>query len=81
MALDHNNSNEAERANQDIYDDLKLKKPFGLHDLYKINSALQGLNIVSLYKYAAVNSTVGYQKETHHFVKLFTNLFLFQSCN
>ena len=28
-------SNEAERANWDIYDDFKLKKPFGLHGLYK----------------------------------------------
>ena len=26
---------EAEKANWDIYDDLKLKKPFGLHGLYK----------------------------------------------
>ena len=33
-------SNEAERANWDIYDDFKLKKPFGLHGLYKHNSAL-----------------------------------------
>ena len=28
-------SNEVKRADQDIYDDFKLKKPFGLHDLYK----------------------------------------------
>ena len=29
-------SNEAERANYDIYDGFKFKKPFGLHGLYKI---------------------------------------------
>ena len=33
-------SNESERANEDIYDDLKLKKPFGFHGLYKNISAL-----------------------------------------
>ena len=35
MAVDpyHRYSNEAERDNQDIYNDFKLKKPFGLHDL------------------------------------------------
>ena len=33
-------SNEVERA--DIYHDLKLKKPFGLHGLYKNISALLG---------------------------------------
>ena len=35
MALDpqHRYSNESERANKDIYDDFKLKKPFGLHGL------------------------------------------------
>ena len=26
-------------ANEVIYDDFKLKKPFGLHSLYKNNSA------------------------------------------
>ena len=33
MAIDpeHRYSNEAERANQGIYDDFKLKKLFGLH--------------------------------------------------
>ena len=38
----HRYSSEAERANKDIYDNCKLKKPFGLHDLYKINSVLLG---------------------------------------
>ena len=33
-------SNKAERVIQDIYDDIKLKKPFGLHGLYKHMSAL-----------------------------------------
>ena len=33
-------SNESERANWDIYDDFKLKKPFGLHGLDKKYSAL-----------------------------------------
>ena len=28
---------------KDIYDDFKLKKPFGLHVLYKKMSALSGL--------------------------------------
>ena len=36
----HTYSNEAERAIWDIYDDFKLKKPFGLHDLYKNISVL-----------------------------------------
>ena len=35
-------SNEAKRDNEDIYDDLKLKKSFGLHGLHKINLTLQG---------------------------------------
>ena len=40
-------SNETERANQDIYDDVKLKKNnFVLHGLYKHISALKGLNKV-----------------------------------
>ena len=30
------------RANLDIYDDLKLKKPFGLHGLYKNISDFKG---------------------------------------
>ena len=35
MAVDpqHIYSNESERANEDIYDDLKLKTPFGFHFL------------------------------------------------
>ena len=33
-------SNESERDNQDIYDDFKLKKNFGLHGLHKNISAL-----------------------------------------
>ena len=28
---------------KDIYDDFKMKKPFGLYGLYEINSALYGL--------------------------------------
>ena len=32
-------TNEAESANQDIYDDFKLRKPFGLHGLCKNISA------------------------------------------
>ena len=41
MAVDpkHRYSNEAERANWDIYDDFNLKKPFGLHGLYQNISA------------------------------------------
>ena len=37
MAVDpcHRYLNESERANQDIYDGLKLKKPFGLQGLHK----------------------------------------------
>ena len=37
MSVDTNQrfSNEAERANLDIYDDFKLKERFGLHGLYK----------------------------------------------
>ena len=27
-----------ERANKDVYDDFKMKKPFGPHGLYKNNS-------------------------------------------
>ena len=38
---DHRYSNESERDNQDIYD-LKLKKPFGLHGLYKIIQRCKG---------------------------------------
>ena len=30
-----------------FYDDFKLEKPFGLHGLYKINSALEGLTLNS----------------------------------
>ena len=44
MAIDpqrHRYSNEAERANQDIYDDFKWKKLFGFYGLYINNSALQ----------------------------------------
>ena len=44
MAVDsqHKYSNEAEWANKYIYDDFKLKKPFGIHGLYKnILSALR----------------------------------------
>ena len=33
-------SNKAERANQEIYDYFKFKKPFYLHGLYRIISAL-----------------------------------------
>ena len=33
-------SNESERADQDSYDDYKLKKPFGLHGLSECISAL-----------------------------------------
>ena len=42
MAVDplHKYSNESERANKDIYDDFKIKKPFGLHGFYKKNSTL-----------------------------------------
>ena len=42
MVIDpwHRNSNEAERANEDIYDDFKIKKPFGFHGLKKNNSSL-----------------------------------------
>ena len=42
MAVDpkHGHSNEPERANLDIYDDFKLKKPFSPHGLYKNISAL-----------------------------------------
>ena len=42
MAVDpkHRYSNESERADQDNNDDFKLKKNFGLHDLYKNNWAL-----------------------------------------
>ena len=33
-------SNEAQRAEYDIYDDLKFKKPLDLHGLYRNISAL-----------------------------------------
>ena len=36
-------SNESERSKKDIYDDFKLKKPFGFHGVYANNSALCGL--------------------------------------
>ena len=36
----HRYSNEAERADQDIYDNVKLKKPFGYHGRCKNISAL-----------------------------------------
>ena len=36
----HRYLNEAERANKAIYDDFKLKKPFGLHGLHTNISAL-----------------------------------------
>ena len=44
MAVDpyYRYSNESERANQDIYDDLKSKKPFGLQGLYKIIQRFKG---------------------------------------
>ena len=47
MAVDpyHRYSNEAERDNKEIYDDFKLKKPFGLHGLYKKISAWLGLGV------------------------------------
>ena len=35
-------SNESERANEDIYNDFKLKKPFGLHGLLNNISAFEG---------------------------------------
>ena len=37
MAIDtqHRYSNESERANEDICDDFKMEKPFGLHGFYK----------------------------------------------
>ena len=35
-------SNEEERTNKAIYDDFKLKKPFGFHGSYRNISALQG---------------------------------------
>ena len=35
----HMYSNESERANEDIYADFKLKKPFGFHNLHKKISA------------------------------------------
>ena len=44
-------SNKSEKANWDINDDLQLKKPFGLHGLYKNNSALQRLIFESWPKY------------------------------
>ena len=46
MAVDpqHRYSNEAERANYVIYNDFKLKKPFGLHGLYKKILTLSGLD-------------------------------------
>ena len=42
MAVDpwHRYSNESERANWDIYDDDKLKKPFGRDVFLQINSGL-----------------------------------------
>ena len=38
MAVDpyHRYSNESERANEDIYDDFKLKKHFGYDVFYKL---------------------------------------------
>ena len=36
-------SNKTERANWDMCDNFKLKKPFGLHGLYRNILALQGL--------------------------------------
>ena len=45
MAVDpqHRYSNESEMANEDIYDDFKLKKPFSSHGFCEIISAFQGL--------------------------------------
>ena len=40
----HRYSNVSERGEKNIYDDFKLKKSFRLHGLYKILSALCGLN-------------------------------------
>ena len=39
----HRYLNESERANKAIYNDFKLKKPFGPHGLYESISALKGL--------------------------------------
>ena len=49
MAVDswHRYLNEYEKANKDIYDDFKWKKPFGLHGLYK-NNLLWGLRGIYL---------------------------------
>ena len=49
----HRYSNESERTNWDIYNDFELKKPFGLHGLYKHNSALQGSIIHMSYSFEA----------------------------
>ena len=42
MAVDqyHRYSNDSERANQHMYVDFKLKKPFSFHGLYKNMSEL-----------------------------------------
>ena len=49
-------SNESERANYDIYDIFKLKKPFVLHNLYKNMSALKGLEQVDTSKHVDFQS-------------------------
>ena len=50
MAVDpsHRYSNKSEKDNEDIYDDFKLKKPCGRDVYYKLNTALQGLNVLRL---------------------------------
>ena len=52
-------SNESERADEGIYDDVKLKQPFRLHGLYKNMSELQGLSQRShiVVKKASCNSS------------------------
>ena len=50
MVLDpkHKYSNEAERADKDIYDDFKLKNTFGLHGLHlKILQRCKGKTAVT----------------------------------
>ena len=51
MAVDpwHRYSNESERANEDIYDDFKLKKPLYVRCFFlQIISALWGLRLTAL---------------------------------
>ena len=55
----HRYSNESERANWNIYDDFKLKKPCGLHSLYKIIHLCKDKQPTNVHGYIPVVASPG----------------------